>query len=128
MSRHFTSCHEMSRQCHVMSTSCHVMPRDVPHVTSWHVMSRHVISRNVTSSPVMSTSCHEMLPSYPVMSRHVISSYVISRRKSRGRSRDQQLHCQLTSSTRSQFKLSMTVFVGSSQKAADTIPHRRYLI
>ena len=105
MSRHVTSCHVMSR--HV--TSCHVMPRDVPHVTSWHVMSRHVISRNVTSCHV--TSCHVMshlAPSCHVMSYHVTSYHV----ESRGTVTRPTLHCQLTSSTRNQFKLSMTVFVG----------------
>ena len=133
MSRHFTSCHVMSRHvtsCHVMPrdvphvtswhvmsrhvisrnvTSCHVMPRDVPHVTSWHVMSRHVISRNVTSCHV--TSCHVMshlAPSCHVMSYHVTSYHV----KSRGTVTRPTLHYQLTSSTRNQFKLSMTVFVG----------------
>ena len=114
MSRHFTSCHVMSRHvtsCHVMSrhVTCHVMPRDVPHVTSWHVMSRHVISRNVTSCHV--TSCHVMshlAPSCHVMSYHVTSYHV----ESRGTVTRPTLHCQLTSSTRNQFKLSMTVFVG----------------
>ena len=110
MSHYVTSCHVMSR--HV--TSCHVMPRDVPHVTSWHVMSRHVISRNVTSCHVMSrhvTSCHVMshlAPSCHVMSYHVTSYHV----KSRGTITRPTLHCQLTSSTRNQFKLSMTMFVG----------------
>mgnify|MGYP003429850104 CR=1 FL=1 len=85
------------------------MPRDVPHVTSWHVMSRHVISRNVTSCHV--TSCHVMshlAPSCHVMSYHVTSYHV----ESRGTVTRPTLHCQLTSSTRNQFKLSMTVFVG----------------
>ena len=115
MSCHVTSCHVMSRHvtsCHVMSrhvTSCHVMPRDVPHVTSWHVMSRHVISRNVTSCHI--TSCHVMshlAPSCHVMSYHVTSYHF----ESRGTVTGPTLHCQLTSSTRNQFKLSMTVFVG----------------
>ena len=106
MARHVTSFHVMSR--HV--TSCHVIPLDVPHVTSWHVMSRHVISRNVTSCHV--TSCHVMshlAPSCHVMSYHVTSYHV----ESRGTVTRPTLHCQLTSSTRNQFKLlSMTVFVG----------------
>ena len=100
LSRHFTSFYVMS---------CHVMPRDVPHVTSWHVMSRHVISRNVTSCHV--TSCHVMshlAPSCHVMSYHVTSYHV----ESRGTVTRPTLHCQLTSSTRNQFKLSMTMFVG----------------
>ena len=110
MSRHVTSCHVMPRDvphvtsCHV--TSCHIMSR---HVTSWHVMSRHVISRNVTSCHV--TSCHVMshlAPSCHVMSYHVTSYHV----ESRGTVTRPTLHCQLTSSTRNQFKLSMTVFVG----------------
>ena len=90
-------------------TSCHVMSRDVPHVTSWHVMSRHVISRNVTSCHV--TSCHVMshlAPSCHVMSYHVTSYHV----ESRETVVRPTLHCQLTSSTRNQFKLSMTMFVG----------------
>ena len=90
-------------------TSCHVMSRDVPHVTLWHVMSRHVISRNFTSCHV--TSCHVMshlAPSCHVMSYHVTSYHV----ESRGTVTRPTLHCQLTSSTRNQFKLSMTVFVG----------------
>ena len=111
MSRHVTSCHVMSR--HV--TSCHVMSR---HVTSCHVMylmsrhgtsSRHVISRNVTSCHI--TSCHVMshlAPSCHVMSYHVTSYHV----ESRGTVTRPTLHCQLTSSTRNQFKLSMTMFVG----------------
>ena len=115
MSRHVTSCHVMSRHvtsCHVMSrhvTSCHVMSRHVPHVTSWHVMSHHVILRNVTSCHV--TSCHVMshlAPSCHVMSYHVTSYHV----ERRGTVTRPTLHCQLTSSTRNQFKLSMTVFVG----------------
>ena len=71
-------------------------------------MSRHVISRNVTSCHVMSrhvTSC-------PVMSRHMsyhVTSYHV---ENRGTVTRPTLHCQLTSSTRNQFKLSMTVFVG----------------
>ena len=115
MSRHVTSCHVMSRHvtsCHVMSrhvTSCHVMSRHAPHVTSWHVMSRHVISRYVTSCHV--TSCHVMshlAPSCHVMSYHVTSYHV----ESRGTVTRPTLHCQLTSSTRNQFKFSMTGFVG----------------
>ena len=105
MSRHVTSCHVMTR--HV--TSCHVMPRDVPHVTSRHAMSRHVISRNVTSCHV--TSCHVMshlASSCHVMSYHVTSYHV----ESRGTVTRPTLHCQPTSSTCNQFKLSMTVFVG----------------
>ena len=85
MSRHATSCHVM----YLMSrhaTPCHVMP--------YHVMSRHV------------TSC-------PVMSRHAMSHHVTSYHfESRGTVTQPTLHCQLTSSTRNQFKLSMTVFVG----------------
>ena len=102
---HVTSWHVMSRHF----TSCHVMSRDVPHVTSWHVMSRHVISRNVTSCRV--TSCHVMshlAPSCHVMSYHFTSYHI----ESRGTVTRPTLHCQLTSSTRNQFKLSMTVFVG----------------
>ena len=139
MSRHFTSCHVMSRHvtsCHVMSrhvisrnvtschvmylmsrhgtschvisrhvTSCHVMSRHATWCTSCHVMSRHVISRNVTSCHVMS----HLAPSCHVMSYHVTSYHV----ESRGTVTRPTLHCQLTSSTRNQFKLlSMTVFVG----------------
>ena len=60
----------------------------------YHVMSRHV------------TSC-------PVMSRHVMSHHVTSYHfESRRTVTQPTLHCQLTSSTRNQFKLSMTVFVG----------------
>ena len=117
MSRHVTSCHVMSR--HV--TSCHVISR---HVTSCHVMSRHVMSRHVTSCHVMSrhvTSCHVMyLMSRHVVSRnvtscHVTSCHVMSHlavlpRPRRGTVTRPTLHCQL--STRNQFKLSMTVFVG----------------
>ena len=109
MSRHVTSCHVMSRHVTSHVTSCHIMPRDVPHVTSWHVMSRHVISRNVTSCHI--TSCHVMshlAPSCHVMSYHVTSYHV----ESRGTVTRPTLHCQLTSSTRNQFKLSMTMFVG----------------
>ena len=104
------SCHVILHSvasCRVMShyvTSCHVMPRDVLHVTSWHVMSRHVISRNVTSCHVMS----HLAPPCHVMSYHVTSYHV----ESRGTVTRPTLHCQLTSSTRNQFKLSMTVFVG----------------
>ena len=115
MSRYVALCHVISRHvtsCHVMShhvTSCHVMPRDVPHVASWHVMSRHVISRNVTSCHI--TSCHVMshlAPSCHVMS-YLVTSYHV---ESRGTVTRPTLHCQLTSSTRNQFKLSMTMFVG----------------
>ena len=105
IARHVTSCCVMSRRVasrHV--TSCHVMPRHVPHVTSWHVMSRHVISRNVTSCHVTS----HLAPSCHVMSYHVTSYHV----ESRGTVTRPTLHSQLTSSTRNQFKLSMTVFVG----------------
>ena len=56
------------------------------YVTSFHVMSRHV-------SHVM----------YHVTSYHVESRGTVTRLT---------LHCQLTSSTRNQYKLSMTVFVG----------------
>ena len=108
MSRHVTSCHVMSR---------HVTPR---HVTSCHVMSCHVMSHHVTSCHVMSrhatwcTSCHVM--SYHVMSRHVTSRHVTSchilPRPRRGTVTRPTLHCQLTSSIRNQFKLSMTMFVG----------------
>ena len=100
MSRHVTSCHVM----YLMSrhaTSCHVMSR---HVMSYHVMSRHVTSRHAMSRHV--TSC-------PVMSRHVMPHHVTSYHvESRGTVTRPTLHCQLTSSTRNQFKLSMTVFVG----------------
>ena len=85
-SRHVTSCHVTSR--HV--TSCHVMSRHVTSCTSCHVMSRHVMS------------CH-------VTSRHVTSCHILPRR---GTVTRPTLHCQLTSSTRNQFKLSMTMFVG----------------
>ena len=125
MSRYVALCHVMSR--HVMSrhvTSCHViMPRDVPHVTSWHVTSCHITSRHVMSRHVIMprdvphvtschvTSCHVMshlAPSCHVMSYHVTSYHV----ESRGTVTRPTLHCQLTSSTRNHFKLSMTVFVG----------------
>ena len=108
MSRHVALCHVMSR--HV--TSCHVMSR---HVTSCHVMSRHVMSHHVTSCHVMSrhvkwcTSCHVM--SYHLMSRRVTSCHILPRPR-RGTVTRPTLHCQLTSSTRNQFKLSMTMFVG----------------
>ena len=92
MSRYVAFCYVMSR--HV--TSCHVMSR---HVTSCHVMSHHVISRNVTSCHV--TSCH-------ILPRHVTSCHIMLRHITSKAT----LHCQLTSSTRNQFKLSMTVFVG----------------
>ena len=98
MSHYVTSCHVMSR--HV--TSCHVMTW---HVTSCHdVTSCHVMSRHVTSCHVMS----HLAPSCHVMSYHVTSYHV----ESRGTVTRPPLHCQLTSSTRNQFKLSMTVFVG----------------
>ena len=110
MSRHVTSCHVTSR--HV------IMPRDVPHVTSWHVTSRHITSCHVMSRHVIMprdvphvTSCHVMsrlAPSCHVMSYHVTSYHV----ESRGTVTRPTLHCQLTSSTCNQFKLSMTVFVG----------------
>ena len=86
MARHVMSYHVISR--HVMSRHV-IMPRDVPHVTSCHVMSH------------LSPSCH-------VMSYHVTSYHV----ESRGTVTRPTLYCQLTSSTRNQFKLSMTVFVG----------------
>ena len=110
IARHVTSCCVTSRRvmsryvalCHVMSR--HVMSR---HVTSCHVMSRHVISRNVTSCHV--TSCH-------ILPRHVTSCHIMFNTsyhvESRGTVTRPTLHCQLTSSTRNQFKLSMTVFVG----------------
>ena len=120
MSRHVALFRIMSR--HV--TSRHViMPRDVPHVTSWHVTSYHITSCHVMSRHVMSrhvimprdvphvTSCHVMShlsPSCHVMSYHVTSYHV----ESRGTVTRPTLHCQLTSYTRNQFKLSMTVFVG----------------
>ena len=125
MSQYVTSCHVMSRRV----TSCHViMPRDVPHVTSWHVTSCHITSCHVMSRHVMSrhvimprdvphvtschvTSCHvvsHFSPSCHVMSYHVTSYHV----ESRGTVTRPTLHCQLTSSTRNQCKLSMTVFVG----------------
>ena len=115
MSRHVTSCHVMSRHvtsCHVMSrhvTSCHVMSRHVTSCTSCHVMARHVISRNVTLCHV--TSCHVMshlAPSCHVMPYHVTSYHV----ESRGTVTRPTLNCQLTSFTRNQFKISMTMFVG----------------
>jgi len=62
-------------------------------------MSRHVTSCHVMSH--LATSCH-------VMSYHVTSYHV----ESRGTVTRPTLHCQLTSSTRNQFKLSKTVFVG----------------
>ena len=95
MSHHSTSCHVM----YLMSrhaTPCHVMP--------YHVMSRHVTSRHVMSCHIMS----RLAPSCHVMSHHVTSYHV----ESRGTVTRPTLHCQLTSSTRNQFKLSMTVFVG----------------
>ena len=47
------------------------------------------------------------------MSRYVMSHHVTSYHfESRGTVTRPTLHCQLTSSTRNQFKLSMTVFVG----------------
>ena len=95
MSRHVTSCHVMSR--HV--TSCHVIYLMSRHATPCHVMPYHVMSRHVTSCPVMSRHA---------MSHHVMSYHF----ESRGTVTQPTLHCQLTSSTRNQFKLSMTVFVG----------------
>ena len=100
MSRHVTSCNVMSH--HV--TSCHVM-----YLMSRHGTSCHVISRNVTSCHIM--SCHVMshlAPSCHVMSYHVTSYHV----ESGGTVTRPTLHCQLTSSTRNQFKLSMTMFIG----------------
>ena len=95
MSRHFTSCHVMSRH----ATSCHVMCFMSRHATPCHVMPYHVMSRHVTSCPVMS--------------RHAMSHHVTSyHSESRETVTQPMLHCQLTSSTRNQFKLSMTVFVG----------------
>ena len=104
-SRHVALCHVISR--HVMSR--HVMSRHVMylmsrHGTPCHVMSYHVMSRHVTSRHVMS----HLAPSCHVMSYHVTSYHV----ESRGTVTRPTLHCQLTSSTRNQFKLSMTVFVG----------------
>ena len=49
-----------------------------------------------------------LAPSCHVMSHHVTSYHF----ESRGTVTQPTLHCQLTSSTRNQFKLSMTVFVG----------------
>ena len=126
MSRHFTSCHVMSRHvtsCHVMShhvTSCHMMYL-TRHGTSCHVMSYHVMSRHVTSRHV--TSCHIL----PVVSRHVTSYHV----ESRGTVTRPTLHCQLTSSTRNQFKLSMTMFVGCPEgcrynTASAVYSHKQY--
>ena len=125
MSRYVALCHVMSRHVtsrHVMS-SCHVMYLMSRHGTSRHVISRHVMSCHVTSCHVMS-SCHVMF----LMSRHVTSCHVMARLapschvisylvtsyhvESRGTVPRPTLHCQLTSSTRNQFKLSMTVFVG----------------
>ena len=125
MSRHVTSCRVMSRYvalCHVMSrhvtscrvmsrhvTSCHVMSRHATYVmyvmsrhgTSCHVMSYHVMSRHVTSRHV--TSCH-------ILPRHVTSCHIMLRHITSKVTRP-TLHCQLTSSTRNQFKLSMTARV-----------------
>ena len=95
MSRHVTSCHVMPR--HV--TSCHVMYLMSRYATPCHVMPYHVMSRHVTSCPVMSRHA---------MSHHVTSYHF----ESRGTVTQPTLHCQLTSSTCNQFKLSMTVFVG----------------
>ena len=95
ISRHVTSCHVMSR--HV--TSCHMMYLMSRHGTSCHVMSYHVMSCHVMSR--LAPSCH-------VMSYHVTSYHI----ESRGTVTRPTLHCQLTSSTRNQFKLSNTVFVG----------------
>ena len=103
MSRYVALCHVISR--HV--TSCHVMYLMSRHATPCHVTSCHI--SNVTSCHV--TSCHVMshlAPSCHVMSYHVTSYHV----ESRGTVTRPTLHCQLTSSTRNQFKLSMTVFVG----------------
>ena len=108
MSRHFTSCPRHVTSCHVVSryvTSCHVMYLMPRHGTSCNVMSYHVMSRHMSRHV---TSCH-------ILPRHVTSCHIMLRHitsKVAGRSRDQTLHCQLTSSTRNQFKLSMTVFVG----------------
>ena len=85
-------------------TSCHVMYLMSRHSTSCYVMSYHVMSRHVTSCHVMS----HLAPSCHVMSYHVTSYHV----ENRGTVTRPTLHCQLTSSTRNQFKLSMTVFVG----------------
>ena len=124
ISRHFMSCHVMSRH----STSCHVM----------YLMSRHAISRNVTSCHV--TSLHVMshhVTSCPVMSRHVMSHHVTSYHvESHGTVTRPTLHCQLTSSTRNQFKLSMAVFVGcpegcryhTASAVYDLVPNQIILI
>ena len=121
IARHVTSCCVTSRR--VMSryvAFCYVMSR---HVTSCHVMSHHVISRNVTSCHVTS----HLAPSCHVMSYHVTSYHV----ESRGTVTRPTLHCQLTSSTRNQFKLSMTVFVGFPEgcryNTASAVYHLVYL-
>ena len=93
--RHVTSCHVMPRH----ATSCQVMYLMSRHATPCHVMPYHVMSRHVTSCPVMSRHA---------MSHHVTSYHL----ESRGTVTQPTLYCQLTSSTRNQFKLSMTVFVG----------------
>ena len=105
MSRHFTSFYVKSR--HVMSRhamSCHVMYLMSRHATPCHVMSYHVMSCHVMWCHVMS----RLAPSCHVMSHHVTSYHF----ESRGTVTQPTLHCQLTSSTPNQFKLSMTVFVG----------------
>ena len=105
MSHYVTSFYVMSR--HVMSRhamSCHVMYLMSRHATPCHVMSYHVMSCHVMWCHVMS----RLAPSCHVMSHHVTSYHF----KSRGTVTQPTLHCQLTSSTRNQFKLSMTVFVG----------------
>ena len=105
MSRHVALCRIMSHYVtsfYVMSrhvTSCHVMYLMSRHATPCHVMPYHIMSRHVTSCPVMSRHA---------MSHHVMSYHF----ESRGTVTQPTLHCQLTSSTRNQFKLSMTVFVG----------------
>ena len=128
MPRHATSCHVTS--CHVKSrhvTSCRVMSRHVtlPHVPSRHVMSSYVVSHHVTSCHVTShrvtschlvsrhvTSCHLASPrvtSYHVMSRHGTSWHSLENRHTVTRP---TLQCQLNHSTRTQFQLEITVFVG----------------
>ena len=77
--------------------SRHVIPHHATWCTSCHVMPHHVTSCHISNV----TSCH-------VTSHHVTSYHV----ESRGTVTRPTLHCQLTSSTRNQFKLSMTVFVG----------------
>ena len=110
-SRHVTSCYVMSRNF----TLCHVMPR---HVTSCHVMSRfcHVMSRHVLPGHV--TSCH--VTSCYVRARHVTS-------KVAGRSHDQRsiVNWLFPHAIHLNWAWPCSLVV---PKAADTIPHQRYMI